>query len=239
MKIFKNFSDCKTPFFKSLFFISIESIIPGLLIWFLLGYDFSYSFKYDLPTPRGAYIFLILFSYLIYTFSITAVFYFLKLHKADNFTYSLTITSCLIVLYILGILIENVSYWIFVKFLIILVVAILVLPFSVLITMLFNNLSIKKNEEYEQMLLAYKNGEVIPTSRLIKAQRYQKFILNKQKQKEELEKFKESLNNKIEEKINEENIKKLAKIKSINEKLDKKELKQRKKEEEKNSQFKK
>ncbi|AKX34006.1 hypothetical protein SLITO_v1c03520 [Spiroplasma litorale] len=239
MRIFKNFSDCKTPFFKSLLFITVESIIPGLLIWFLIGYDFSYSFKNNLPNPKALYIFLVLFFYFIYSFVTTTIFYYSKFHKADNFTYSLTITICLIMLYIIGIFIVNESFWIFVKFIIIFATAILFLPISVFITMFFNNLVIKKNEEYDQMLLAYKNGEIIPTNKLIKAQRYSKFIINREQKKEELEKFKKSLEEKLEEKIKENELKKKEKEKNINLKLDKKEEKQRLKEIEKNSKFKK
>ncbi|AKU79590.1 DxFTY motif-containing membrane protein [Spiroplasma turonicum] len=239
MKIFKNFNDCKTPFFKSLLFISMESIIPGLTIWFLLGFDFSYSFKTNLPDPVGIYIFLILFSYVIYTFLSTYIFYLLKLHKADNFTYSLTITMCIVSLYIIGIFIKNESFWILIKFLIIFLTALIFLPISVFITFLFNNLQLKKTEEFEQMLIAYKNGEIIPTSNLIRAQRYQKFLIKKQNEREELAKFKESLESKLQDKLKEDEIIKQQKIQKINSKLDKKEQKKRKKELEKNSDFKK
>ncbi|AGR42046.1 DxFTY motif-containing membrane protein [Spiroplasma diminutum] len=225
----KNFNEIRTPFFKSLIFIMIESLIPGLLIWFTVGYDFEFSLISKLPNPNLGYVSLICTMFFLYTFLITLFMYKLKIHESDLFTYSCLITLVLITIILFGSFSKNTTLWIFIRFIGILATIIIFTPLFVFISVLFRNNEIKRNENYEITLAAFKKGEVIPSNKLIKAQRYQNYLLKKQIKQEELEKFKLELDEKIKRELVLQEKEQEQKRKNINSKLDKKEEKLRQK----------
>ncbi|AGR41041.1 DxFTY motif-containing membrane protein [Spiroplasma taiwanense] len=227
---FDNFNQNRTPFFISSFFLLVESIIPGFAIWFLIGFDFSFSMNFKLPSPIGLYIFFICLGYFFYTFLITLIFYKLKLHKTDNFIYSLTISLIFIIITSIGSFLENATWMIIVKFLIVTLLVVFLIPLFVFISIFFRNQELRKQEDLEKIYNAFKNNEIIPTKELLKAQRYEKYLIKKMKEKEELAQFKLELDEKLEKELNKKELLKKEKFKKINEKLDKKEQKLRDKE---------
>ncbi|WP_342274823.1 DxFTY motif-containing membrane protein [Spiroplasma endosymbiont of Cantharis lateralis] len=225
----KNFNESRTPFFKSLLFLIIESIIPGLTIWFCVGFDFNFSLTSKLPYPNVGYVSLICTVYFLYSFLITYLFYKFKFHEADMFTFSSLITLILIILILFGSFMNTSGIWIFVRFIAIVAFVIIATPFFVFISVLFRNKENKKIEDYERALEAYKKGEIIPSNKLLRAQRYQSYLIKKQNKIEELKNFKIELDEKITKELQEQELKRNLKMKKIIDKLDQKEEKQRQK----------
>ncbi|QEH61740.1 hypothetical protein SCHIN_v1c05430 [Spiroplasma chinense] len=223
------FNKQRTDFWISSLFILIESLAPGIAIWILVGNDVSISLKNNLPTPIVGYVALILFGYFIFTFLTTTIFYFLKFHKSDNFTYSLTFTMIISFLILIGFAFPNTTIYVLIKFVLALVVGIVSLTFSVFITFLVRNQELKRKENFEIEYEAWKKGEPIPLKKEIKMKRHQDYLEKQKVIAEELEKFKIELEKNIEEKYIIEKQKDLEKVKAINEKLDKKEQKKREK----------
>ncbi|AUB31465.1 DxFTY motif-containing membrane protein [Spiroplasma floricola] len=227
--ILRDFNEQRTTFFRSLLFLLIESILPGLTIWLTVGFDFNFTLNNKLPSPNVGYVALICTIYFIYTFLLTYVFYKLKWHEIDHFTFAPLITLVLICITMFGSFMGNKGLWILAKFISILLIVVLLTPLFVFITTLVRNNGLKKIEEFEKVYEAYKNGEIIPNNKLLKAQRYQAYLIKKQAKTEELERFKMDLDQKIKEELeNQERKLELKKQKIIN-KLDEKERKQREK----------
>ncbi|AVN65700.1 hypothetical protein MflW12_2950 [Mesoplasma florum] len=63
--------------------------------------------------------------------------------------------------------------------------------------MLIRNFKFKIEEEDQILLQAYKNGEEIPSIKKIRLDRAEKYRIKKEQEIEELNKFKEELNEKI------------------------------------------
>ncbi|ALD66272.1 DxFTY motif-containing membrane protein [Spiroplasma cantharicola] len=223
----KNFNESRTPFFKSLFYLSIESLIPGLTIWFLVGFDFNFSMTNKLPFPNVGYVSLICIIFFIYTFLTTYLFYKFKFHETDMFTFSSLISLILITIILFGSFMNSTGLWLFVRFLAIVAIVIIATPIFVFISVLFRNKEIKKIEDFEKTLEAYKKGEIIPNSKLLKAQRYQNYLVKKQSKIEELKQFRIDLDLKISKELEEQEIKREMKRKRIIDKLDEKEKRQR------------
>ncbi len=231
----REFNNDRTNFLLSILFVSIESLIPGITIWILVGFDFGVTMNQNLPQPVIGFVALICFVYFLYTFLSTTIFYFCKFHKADNFTFSITITVAIITVILIGYKLPNKNVWILVKFIIVVVAIILSMSISVFTTLVFKNYELRRKENLEIMYKAWKNGDKIPTNKEIKLRRYETYIFKKNKRQEDLQKFKQELDYKINKQLEERENKKNQRIKNINDKLDEKENKKRNK---KNSNFK-
>ncbi|WP_339021610.1 DxFTY motif-containing membrane protein [Spiroplasma endosymbiont of Atherix ibis] len=227
--IFKDFNELRTPFFRSFLFLLIESILPGLIIWLTVGFDFNFTLNNKLPYPKVGYVALICIVYFIYTFLLTYIFYKLKWHEVDHFTFAFLITLILICIIMFGSFMSNHNLWILIKFISISLIVVLLTPLIVFITALIRNNNLKKQEEFEKIYEAYKNGEIIPSNKLLKAQRYQKYLIKKETKKAELEIFKKKLDQKFKLELENQEQKQDLKKQKIISKLDKKEQKQREK----------
>ncbi|QBQ07622.1 hypothetical protein SGLAD_v1c04230 [Spiroplasma gladiatoris] len=232
--MWKNFSEQRTDFFVSAGFLLIESIIPGILVWLLVGNDFSFSFLNNLPDPKVGYIILICIIYLMFTFLSTFIFYILKLHKEDNFTYATTTTLVFITLILLGFAFnKNDTVFIIIKLVIVLFSAIIAVTLGVFITYIAKNKSFKKLEIFENYLSDYKEGKSVPLKIIDKIKKYE-INLEQQKQKQKkIDDLKIELENKIEAEYQQQKQKDLEKKQKLNEKLDSKEKKARLKEQKK------
>ncbi|WP_338985557.1 DxFTY motif-containing membrane protein [Spiroplasma endosymbiont of Diplazon laetatorius] len=224
-----DFNKSRTPFFKSLGFLMIEAIIPGLLIWFTVGFDFNWSLNNRLTKPAVGYVSLICTFYFIYSLLITYLFYKLKWHQADHFTFSMMITLVFVSIIMFGSFIQNKGFWVLVKFISILLIVVFLTPLFVLLTTFIRNNELRNIEDLEKTIEAHKKGEVIPTKALLKAQRYQKFLIKKEAREQELIKFKLELDEKIRKELEIQKSKEELKKDKINQKLDAKEDKKRKK----------
>ncbi|QHX36593.1 DxFTY motif-containing membrane protein [Spiroplasma sp. BIUS-1] len=227
--LLKEFNESRTPFFKSFSFLLIESIIPGFLIWFTIGYDFKFSLNEKLPTPHVGYLALICTVYLIYSCLLTYLFYKLKFHEIDNFTFAQISTIIFIAIIMFGTFMKSSSLWILIRFISILLIVVVLTPLFVFIGTLIRNNDLRRVEDLERTYEAYKKGEIIPDKKLLKAQRYQKYLVSKIQKEEELEKFKLELDEKIKRELKEQELKEKLKAEKINKKLDAKENKKREK----------
>ncbi|AHI53032.1 DxFTY motif-containing membrane protein [Spiroplasma culicicola] len=233
----QSFNESRTDFWVSVLFLLLESIIPGIAIWLTIGNDFSFSLLENLPSPIAGYVALICISYLLYTGIITTALYFLKAHKSDQFTYAFSFSIILIGLILLSYVFENTTLFIIIKFIILLLIAIMALTIGVFITLIARNQELKRKQNLEQQYQAWKKGEHIPTNKEIKFQRYEQFLLKEAQKQEEIQAFKKQLELKIDQEYQEQKANDALKIVKINEKLDKKEARQRAKQKKRDTQF--
>ncbi|AUM62586.1 DxFTY motif-containing membrane protein [Spiroplasma monobiae] len=231
--LLKEFNESRTPFFKSFGFLMIESIIPGIIVWFTVGFDFSFTLNTKLPNPHVGYVALICLLYFIYSFLITYVFYKLKWHESDNITFSQLSSIIFICIIMFGSFIDKWPMSVLLRIVLILLVVVVLTPITVFFATLIRNNDLKRKDDLEKIYEAYKKGDLIPNNKLLKAQRYQKFLLKKEIKKQELEKFKIELEEKIRKELEFKEVQEKEKIYKINKKLDEKENKKREKEKQK------
>lgn len=72
----------RTNFFVSLGYLSVQVLLPGLVMFFLTSRDFTFTFK----LPLGL-MFVLSFALLVFALIVTFVTYKFKLHQLDQFTY--------------------------------------------------------------------------------------------------------------------------------------------------------
>ncbi|WP_338970930.1 DxFTY motif-containing membrane protein [Spiroplasma endosymbiont of Labia minor] len=217
----KEFNAERTPFWISVLWIMIESFIPGLIIFLLLGNDFpSISYLTTLPTPNSGYLTLICTGYLFYSFLTTLVIFYCKGHREDNFTFSLAFTLTFISVILNSLWLGHKSWMIILRFVLAIVVLIIATIIGMFFTMIFRNNMLKIREENEIMLIAYRNGEIIPERKIVRVKRYEVYKQKMLQKKHELEAFKAELYS--DKEIVNDNLK-------INNELSKKDMKHRKK----------
>lgn len=87
----------RTKFLVSVGYLVIQVLLPALVLFFLTGTDFTFTFKQPL------WLMLILTISLIgFTFVTTLITYKIKLHQIDQFTYAIPFAFVLGMLYISG-----------------------------------------------------------------------------------------------------------------------------------------
>ncbi|MGL5268473.1 MAG: DxFTY motif-containing membrane protein [Spiroplasma sp.] len=93
--------DClkRTNFFVSFCYLTIQVLIPGLLLFFLTSKDFSFTFKLPLWL-----MFVLSFAFLLFALIMTFITYKFKLHQLDQFTYVVLFVFFIVALYLT-------SYW--------------------------------------------------------------------------------------------------------------------------------
>lgn len=225
--MWKSFNEERTDFWWSCFYLLIESIIPGLAIWILVGNDFTISMSQNLPSPRLAFIFLILCGYLFYTCLTTWVFYRLKLHKADNFTYSITFTCIISAIVLIGFGLNNLTVFLIVKFIVVILVGVICLTAAVFFTNLARTNEIKAAEKFSSLYQAWKKGEVVSpriNKKMVKYDQKLEFLIQHEI---EVEKIRKQVEKKVNAKLKIEEEEKNIKIINLSKKLDAKEAKKR------------
>lgn len=89
----------RTNFLISVGYLSIQVLLPGLIMFFLTSRDFSFTFK----LPLGM-MFVLSFALLLFVLIVTFVTYKFKLHQLDQFTYVVPFVFFIVGLYLT-------SYW--------------------------------------------------------------------------------------------------------------------------------
>lgn len=228
----RSFDNERTNIWISFVFELIFVVIPFATVWILVGpfwnNDKYHNFYNQLPMKELTMI-LIVLTLLMIVVLINLLSYLLKIQKEDSFTYTFTIgmmlTSFVINdLWILSLLSSNNLFTWVLRFILMTVFAFIGILIGTWISILFRNNRFKIEEENEILLLAYENGEAIPSIKQIRIKRAQKYREKKVLQQIELDAFREEIDLKIERHLYEN---KLAK-------LDKKEAKKRSKKKDKN-----
>ncbi|WP_375317826.1 DxFTY motif-containing membrane protein [Spiroplasma endosymbiont of Virgichneumon dumeticola] len=87
----------RTKFLVSVGYLVIQVLLPALVLFFLTGTDFTFTFK----EPLWLMIVLTI-SLIVFTFIATLIAYKMKLHQIDQFTYAIPFAFVLGMLYISG-----------------------------------------------------------------------------------------------------------------------------------------
>jgi hypothetical protein len=149
----QDFYGSRTPFLRSILFVLLEALIPGLVVWLLVGNDFpAISFADHLPNPHVGYVALICFGYILFTSGLTIALFYLKAHKADNFTYSFTVAIVISFVTLVGYGLGNSITFAFVKFIIAIVIIILVGMAGVFVTVLLTNSTYRVDDKVDDLL---------------------------------------------------------------------------------------
>ncbi|WP_368486496.1 DxFTY motif-containing membrane protein [Spiroplasma sp. DGKH1] len=91
------FQSTRTVFWKSLLAIIVEGIAPFFLLFFLSSPDLSYADHYEVGGGIGFGLL-----YVVGVFLLTVLGFILKCHKADQFTYNITLSWTLFGFYLTG-----------------------------------------------------------------------------------------------------------------------------------------
>lgn len=160
---FSDFYNSRTPLWRGMLLVILESVIPGIVVYLLVGIDVKATSMADkLPSPHAGYASLIAICYIIFVIGFTTVLFFLKAHKSDNFTYSTTIAIIFAVLVMLSYgLTKNNTTFIFVKFIICFILVILGGMAGVFLTTIFSNFNYKKEEDAKSASEKVAAGEKI------------------------------------------------------------------------------
>ncbi|WP_031543185.1 DxFTY motif-containing membrane protein [Mesoplasma photuris] len=228
----RHFSTSRTNFWISLLFQLIATIIPFILLWIFIGADYKiydFSLYGKLPNPYDGYVALILIGYVLWSLLITTITFFLKWQKADGFTFTVALVFVGFSVIMNGSWINdlaglNQGMKIFIRFLIAIACGFIGIFIGVIITTYARNFNYKIEEDDQKILIAYRNGEEIPSRKQLQIKRAEKAHEKRLKEQEELEEFKKELDLKLIEAFNEKEKEKQDFRKS---KLDAKEQKQR------------
>lgn len=87
----------RTKFLVSVGYLILQVLIPGIILFFITGTDFTFTFKLSF------WLMLICsFGLVILTFILTFLTYKLKLHQLDQFTYTIPFAFVLSLFYLSG-----------------------------------------------------------------------------------------------------------------------------------------
>lgn len=183
----------------------IETIIPFILVWVFVGPELKkyHAFNHynDLLNPHAGFLALICLAILLWAWTIQIVSFFYRWQNADSFTFTLIFSLVFFTLIMNGCwLVDsklNLSVQIIIRFLIGLFIAIGGLFLGVLVTSFARNYRYKVEEDEETLLLAYQNGEPIPTKAQLRLVRAQKNHEIREAQAKELDEFKKQLDAKL------------------------------------------
>ncbi len=214
-KLLNEFNSQRTPFWISFGWLWIEAIIPALLVWLLMGKDFSFSFFNDLKQPKELWVVLACLLVVAWSIFSTMLIFRFKWHESDNFTFAF-ITSMVLTSFIYnGLWMGNTPSGVVLKAFMGVLILIASGILGALITALMRNYDNKRQENLAVMYEAYKNNEQIPENKILKLRRYEEKQKQKQQTKEELEAFKKELQAKISQELLEKEAKK-RKIAELN-----------------------
>ncbi|UZK64018.1 hypothetical protein MNF30_03570 [Mycoplasma mycoides subsp. capri] len=194
------FNNTRTPFWINLLVQLFTTIGLFLIILFFIGADLqNYSWNYfnKLGKLTYLYLFLICSAYLIIVFLINLLLVLFNVVKSDSFTYSFGLAFVGILIILTGNLFY---YWnttlvikTILRFVLIIISMVLGVLFGTFISIIFKNKEYQKEEENLAILNAYLNNQIVPTKKQLKQIKKQEYKLSKQKEYEELLKFKENL----------------------------------------------
>lgn len=223
----------RTNIWISFTFELLFVVLQYVVIWILIGSTWNndkfHNFYNDLPMKEFL-LSIICISYIVISLIINLITYILKWQKEDSFTFTVAIALCLTGFICNSIWIDKLSiggFGIFLKLVFLVMFALIGIFVGTLGTMLIRNFRFKIEEEDQALLEAYKNSEEIPSIKRIRVERAQKYKLKKAQEIEELNKFKEELNEKIALELKNKKEEALLNKKSV--KMDKKEAKKRQK----------
>ncbi|QVK02248.1 hypothetical protein I7636_01425 [Mycoplasma mycoides subsp. capri] len=194
------FNNTRTPFWINLLVQLFTTIGLFLIILFFIGADLqNYSWNHfnKLGKLTYLYLFLICLTYLIIVFLINLLLVLFKVIKSDSFTYSFGLAFVGILIILTGNLFY---YWnttlvikTILRFVLVIISMVLGVLFGTFISIIFKNKEYQKEEENLAILNAYLNNQIVPTKKQLKQIKKQEYKLSKQKEYEELLKFKENL----------------------------------------------
>ncbi|AVN65025.1 hypothetical protein CG002_01445 [Mesoplasma florum] len=193
----------RTNIWISFIFEILVVVLPYVVIWILIGSSWNtekfHNYYNNLPL-KDLLLTIICIAYVIIALGINLITYILKWQKEDSFTFTTAIALCLTGLITNSIWIDKLSiggFSIFLKVIFLILFALMGIFIGTLATMLIRNYKFKIEEEDQILLQAYKNGEEIPSIKKIRLDRAEKYRIKKEQEIEELNKFKEELNEKI------------------------------------------
>ncbi|ATZ17962.1 DxFTY motif-containing membrane protein [Mesoplasma melaleucae] len=193
----------RTNIWISFSFEILFVVLPYVIIWILIGSTWNtakyHNFYNDLPLKEFL-LTIICIGYILISLGINFITYLLKWQKEDSFTFTIAIGLCLTGFICNSIWIDKLSigwFAIFLKIIFLVIFALIGIFIGTLGTMLIRNLRFKIEEEDQLLLEAYKNCKKIPLIKRIRLERAEKYKLKKVQEVEELNKFKEELNEKI------------------------------------------
>ncbi|ATZ18703.1 hypothetical protein ESOMN_v1c03210 [Williamsoniiplasma somnilux] len=231
----RDFRLSRTPFWIGFGVTSLAIIAPIIVVWILLSADFankSFNFYEQLPTPQTGYLALIvLLGFLIWSLMIVSIFFFTKLIKADLYTYTIAFWLTGVMLILNASWMQqwaaNESIKIFLRFLFCLVGAAIGSIFGVILTTFARNYRFKIEEEDYEILKAYRNGQEVPNRKMLRFKKAEEDAAKREKNLQDLEDFKATLDQKLLENYDNLEIKQKEKKDKLKAKLDAKEKKQR------------
>ncbi|AUF83517.1 hypothetical protein CXP39_01765 [Mesoplasma syrphidae] len=232
----RQFSSSRTNFWISLLSELCLTIIPFIALWLVVGPDFrAYSFNVYISKLHSNFgiLIAIIIGYFVYALLFNTILFFVRLQKADSFTYTcgLAIVGASIILNGAWMINWEVAKQtemlkIFIRFLLAVVLGIIGVIFGVLLTNLARNWAYKIEEEDREILSAYRQGLPVPSKHHLRVVRAEKLAQKHEADRQELELFKEQLNTRLLESYEDKKANEKAAI--IRAKLDKKESKKRK-----------
>lgn len=204
--------------------ILIGVIVPGIIIWLLFGYDFSFSFEIMIGGSGVLFKILTTFLVLLITCLSAITFYYLKICKADIFLFSFAFFSVYVAFFYTGQTFKGTGgKEIIFRFLISLATGAVGTIFGTMIAWFVVNIEYKNEEALDEIIKRKETQPETLTDKEKKILKKYEMEVNKQKiQEEHNEKIIELLNNKLQVKIQEEH--------DMKEKLDKEEELERQKE---------
>ncbi|AVN62322.1 hypothetical protein CG001_01510 [Mesoplasma coleopterae] len=215
----------RTNVWISFAFEIIGVVLPYVAIWILIGSSWNtekFHNYYNVLPVKEFLLTIICIGYLIIALGFNLITYILKWQKEDSFTFTTAIALCLTGFVTNSIWIDKLSiggFAIFLKLIFLVVFALIGIFIGTLGTMFIRNFRFKIEEEDQILLEAYKKGEEIPSIKKIRLEKAEKYRIKKEQEIEELNRFKEELNEKIAIELKNKK----------NEKLDEKENKKRNK----------
>ncbi|WP_027063322.1 DxFTY motif-containing membrane protein [Mesoplasma seiffertii] len=231
----RQFSASRTNFWISLLSEFCLTIIPFVALWLVVGPDFK-AYSFNVYTSRlnnnfGILIAIVL-GYFSYALLFNTILFFVRLQKADSFTYTCGLAFVGISIILNGAWMSN---WevakqtemlkIFIRFIIAVVLGIIGVIFGVLLTNLARNWVYKIEEEDQEILTAYRQGLPVPSKQQLRIVRAEKAAQKREAEKQELEVFKAQLDLRLIEGYDDKKAAEKAAI--IKVKLDAKETKKR------------
>ncbi|WP_434334376.1 hypothetical protein V2P43_02735 [Mycoplasma capricolum subsp. capricolum] len=194
------FNNSRTPFLINLLFQLFTTISLFLVILFFIGPDLKkYSWNYFTKLEKLAYLYLFLISlvYLLIIFLINLLFVLFKFIKPDSFTYSFGLAFVGILIIFTGDLFYSWNISLVVKtilrFILIIISMVLGVLIGTFISVIYKNKEYQKEEQNQIILKAYLDNQIIPTKKQLKKIKQLEYKISKQKEYEELLKFKEEL----------------------------------------------
>ncbi|UWD34631.1 hypothetical protein NX779_02320 [Mycoplasma cottewii] len=194
------FQNSRTPIWIN-FLVQILTVVSlFLVILFLVGGDLqNFNFNYYKKLGKFAYLYLALIclAYLILVTFINWILILLNIQKSDALSYCLGLAMLCVSIIYTGDLMYNwtASYTVksLTRFIIAIVSGLIGVIIGTLLSMLQRNKEYQIEEENKIILLAYQNGELIPTKKQLRAIKKLEYKYKKEQEELELIEFKNNL----------------------------------------------